>query len=379
MASKGSLMALKSTYNSGYAFEGWKENGNILSRDPNYIFPVERDQDIEASFLENPVLQLGVSWKGGAFVSTDIGSNGKTAIKRIAYGNGWFVVIPLNVSSSTASIMRTMDGIQWVKSTTTTSSNVPYPVDITYGNGTFVILSSSGKIYYSTNDGVTWNGVSLPVTTVEWKYLKYANGMFVALVANGPQAAYSSDAKSWTFVTMPVSGEWSGLGHYLGYFVVHNRTNWRFYYSETGESWNVSSKASIGDTTVKRDFIVLDNNLYLIPEKNVVSGIRYVYRTRTKVPPTNANFELTGVILNNTGFGYENQYMTTGCNDDEGKIGIMLMDNSPTYYTLDGNNSSWKVGGMPYNIVWTHATYGNGMFLAVSSSEYYAISYTGNE
>lgn len=379
MASKGSLMALKSTYNSGYAFEGWKENGNILSRDPSYIFPVERDQDIEASFLESPVLQLGVSWKGGEFTSTVIGTSGKTATKRAAYGNGWFVVIPTNTQSANAGVMRSNDCLTWTRVDTTSSSRIAYPMDITYGNGMFVILTSSGKIWYSENDGLNWYSVSLPNTTASWAYLKYANGMFVALVSNGVQAAYSSDGKSWSSITMPVSGTWSGLGYYLGCFIAHNRTNGKFYYSETGESWNVSSKASMNDTTIKRDFIVLDDILYLIPEKDVVSGIRYFYRTRTKVSPSNANFEVTRTILNDTGFGYETQTMTTGCNDDEGRIGIMLMNNSPTYYTLDGNNTSWKVGSMPYNVGWSHITYGNGMFLAVSDTEHYAISYTGNE
>ncbi|MCH8619464.1 hypothetical protein [Undibacterium sp. TS12] len=133
-------------------------------------------------------------------------SNSSTNSPNIAYGGGKFVKIGnagLNFTNLMASI--TSDGVKWEDVLISDGNNksaqaVPVikPVDITYGNGRFVVLGENGNIIWSA-DGRNWNlATSLANTKVIGSvWVAFANGKFFTYGGSKNQLSVSSDGSTW--------------------------------------------------------------------------------------------------------------------------------------------------------------------------------------
>ena len=100
--------------------------------------------------------------------------------------------------------MYSTDGITWTTATTVPSNEWQA---VAYGNGTFVAVAASGsnRAMRSTDDGVTWTGVTLPEDGNKYYGVAYGNGTFVAVASDGSnRVIYSTDdGVTWTAGTTP--------------------------------------------------------------------------------------------------------------------------------------------------------------------------------
>jgi len=69
---------------------------------------------------------------------------------KITYGNGLFVTV-----GSSGTILTSSDGTTWTERTSVSSQNTVNLYRVTYGNNTFVTVGYSGTILTST-DGTSW-------------------------------------------------------------------------------------------------------------------------------------------------------------------------------------------------------------------------------
>lgn len=205
------------------------------------------------------------SGDGENWESVDFPLNG--GWNAIAYGNGMFVAVDTGLAAVTVSgstmhgaittkkVAYSSDGKNW------TEAELPSATTdrrIAYGNGRFVVISAS-KATYSA-DAVTWStGVKLPQPgrTATYRNIAYGAGKFVAVADRQKKtssmgvdlgeteptnvAAYSADGKTWTAVTLPKSGYWDAIAY--------DDTNGRFViaagtvvlYSDDGITWKAAT------------------------------------------------------------------------------------------------------------------------------------------
>ena len=205
VASKDMTITVDAKVNAkgNFYFDGWEENGEVVSEDPQYTFPVTADRNLTALFLETQYV-AGVDWwecKLPAYA-------GWTAV---TYGNGKFVTIAFNRDMAAYST----DGINWTNATLPVSASWN---GLTYGNGKFVaVAGNSTTVVYST-DGINWVTAKLPVYA-NWGHITYGDGKFVAIDFISDIAAYSADGINWERTTLPVSAAWKCVTYGNGIFV----------------------------------------------------------------------------------------------------------------------------------------------------------------
>ena len=204
-----------------FYFDGWEENGEVVSEEPQYTFPVTADRNLTALFLEAQYV-AGVDWwesKLPAYKGWPV----------VTYGNGKFVTIAFNSDKAAYSA----DGINWTNATLPVSANWS---GLTYGNGKFVaVAGNSTTVVYST-DGINWVTAKLPVYAY-WAHITYGDGKFVAIDISSNIAAYSADGINWERITLPVSANWNGLTYGNGKFVAVTYNNDIAAYSADGINW----------------------------------------------------------------------------------------------------------------------------------------------
>ena len=223
VASKDMTITVDAKVNAkgNFYFDGWEENGEVVSEDPQYTFPVTADRNLTALFLETQYV-AGVDWwecKLPAYA-------GWTAV---TYGNGKFVTIAFNRDMAAYST----DGINWTNATLPVSASWN---GLTYGNGKFVaVAGNSTTVVYST-DGINWVTAKLPVYA-NWGHITYGDGKFVAIDFISDIATYSADGINWERTTLPVSANWSHINYGNGKFVAVAYNNDIAIYSTDGINW----------------------------------------------------------------------------------------------------------------------------------------------
>jgi hypothetical protein len=172
----------------------------------------------------------------------------------ITYGNGLFVAVSCgdtvtfgcNTSAATR-VMTSPDGITWTSRTA--SSNTSW-YSVTYGNGLFVAVAQAASTadIMTSPDGITWTARTAPNTN-GWASVTYGNGMYVAVAATGTTTAImtSPTGTTWTARTAPASGQlWSAVTYGNGLFVSVSQagTGNRVMTSPDGITWTVRTSAA---------------------------------------------------------------------------------------------------------------------------------------
>lgn len=126
----------------------------------------------------------------------------------IAYGNDVFIGTASNPKTDPASrgIVRSTDGITWTRPATAPTDTC---VSVKYGNGIWValVVTADYKCAISSDNGLTWTTTAnIPQLNLA-QYLSYGNGYFIAVTSSG-QIAYSTNGTAWTLVSNPPSGQW---------------------------------------------------------------------------------------------------------------------------------------------------------------------------
>jgi len=187
----------------------------------------------------------------GTFTTSGSGnggdSEGRSAIRGIAYGDGRFVAVGYPPRGSEEAIAYSTDGVTW-----TAVTNHPFGGGmingVAWGNGRFVAVGSDSSdnsmIAYST-DGVTWTAVTN--TTFGKRYIfaiVWGNDKFVAA---GRGMAYSMDGETWTAINAPPSGTIEYIGWGNGKFFVGTD---RLAYSTDGINWTNAANNPFGAVVI---------------------------------------------------------------------------------------------------------------------------------
>jgi len=137
-------------------------------------------------------------------------------------GNNW-AVVPYSNNDTTvtnATLRSTDNANNFTYGGNLPSAGIWYSV--AYANGNFVTVmlrtafsgfNPSNRGAYSSDNGVTWNAVTLPATQ-EWVGTSYAqpftNVVTIGLGSN--VGLYSTNGGvTWTQITLPISGNWNGI------------------------------------------------------------------------------------------------------------------------------------------------------------------------
>ena len=145
----------------------------------------------------------------------------------ITFGNGIFIMVGTNKQAYSINNGRT-----W----TVTSPLSGSWNGVVYGNSVFVMVGTN-KQAYSTNYGLTWTNVTLPLTG-EWRDVEFGNGVFV-MIGNNVQAYSTNNGLTWTLVASPLSGGWQGIRYGNGVFVAVGDTDNQAYSTNNGLTWTL--------------------------------------------------------------------------------------------------------------------------------------------
>jgi hypothetical protein len=88
-------------------------------------------------------------------------------------------------------------------------------VSITYGNGLFVAVGSTGTgdRVMTSPDGITWTSRTSAADN-NWGGVAYGNGQFVAVSFNGTDRVMTSpDGITWTARSSSVANAWYGISY----------------------------------------------------------------------------------------------------------------------------------------------------------------------
>lgn len=159
-----------------FYFDGWEENGEVVSEEPQYTFPVTADRNLTALFLEAQYV-AGVDWWEGVLPKS------ATWIS-VTYGDGKFVAVGVGTYAAFS-----IDGKTWRRTALPKSATW---FNVTYGDGKFVaVIEDPGNIAAYSEDGISWTQISLPGAS-SWRGVTYGDGKFVAVINSSNIALYSS-------------------------------------------------------------------------------------------------------------------------------------------------------------------------------------------
>ena len=115
--------------------------------------------------------------------------------------------------------MTSLDGSTWTSRTSAADNDWR---SVTYGNGLFVAVSSSGSgnRVMTSSDGTTWTSRTSAADN-DWYGITYGNGLFVAvaLTGSGNRVMTSPDGITWTSRTSAADNEWYSVTYGNGLFV----------------------------------------------------------------------------------------------------------------------------------------------------------------
>ena len=291
--------------------------------------------------------------------SVDMGLNWATRTsaadnewRGVTYGNGLFVAV---ASTGTGNrVMSSPDGITW---TTRTSAADNEWRGVTYGNGLFVAVAQTGTgdRVMTSPDGITWTSRSSAADN-EWRGVTYGNGLFVAVAINGSgnRVMTSPDGINWTSRSSAAENPWLSVTYGNGLFVAvaGNGAFNRVMTSPDGITWTSRTSAAnnfwFSVTYGNGLFVAVSPTGSLNRVMTSPDGINWTSRTSAadnswrSITYGNGLF----VAVANTGTG--NRVMTSV------------------------NGETWTAQTSAADNDWFNVTYGNGRFVAV------ALTGTGN-
>ncbi|MGB4335287.1 MAG: IPTL-CTERM sorting domain-containing protein [Chromatiaceae bacterium] len=146
--------------------------------------------------------------------------------------------------------MTSPDGSNWT-SQTSAADNEWYGV--TYGNGLFVAVASSGSgnRVMTSPDGITWTSRASAADN-QWRSVTYGNGLFVAVAisGSGDRVMTSPDGINWTSRTSAADNFWFGVTYGNGLFVAVAASGSSDRVMTSSTTYSVSATVSGGNGTV---------------------------------------------------------------------------------------------------------------------------------
>jgi len=261
---------------------------------------------------------------------------GTSSIYGVTYGDGLYVAV-----GSSGKLTTSTDGTTWTTRTSgfgTTGINA-----VTYGDGLFVAVGSSGTLTTST-DGTTWTTRTSGFGTTLIFGVTYGDGLYVAVGDDGTLTT-STDGTTWTTRT-------SGFGSNVIYAVTYGDglyvavgSSGKLTTSTDGTTWTTRT-SGFGTTRIRG--VAYGDGLYVAvgeSGKLTTSTDGTTWTTRT------------------SGFGFTTIWGVT-----YGDGLYVAVGSSGTLTTsTDGTTWTTRTSGFGTTTIWG-VTYGDGLFVAVGSS-----------
>ena len=185
IASDGMKIIVEAEPSLGYAFDGWKENGALLTKENQFFLSVTDSHNLLAEFFEEQY-HVGVDWWTGKNESLPYGR-----WMGAAYGDGHWAAVQGSMYADT--FIYSDDGVNWTPALTYTGQWR----GMAYNNGLFVtVMNGARTIAYSEDYGHTWKS-SNQLDSSNWITIKFGGGIFVA-ISYATYLATSNDGKNWT-------------------------------------------------------------------------------------------------------------------------------------------------------------------------------------
>jgi predicted RecA/RadA family phage recombinase len=267
----------------------------------------------------------------------------------VTYGNGVFVAI---ASSGTGNrVMTSPDGITW---TSRTSAANNLWTSVTYGNGLFVAVAGNGagNRVMTSPDGIIWTSRTSAADNA-WQSVTYGNGLFVAVATSGAgnRVMTSPDGITWTSRNSPANNSWYSVTYGNGVFVAvaWSGTGNRVMTSPDGINWTTRASAAdnydwLSVTYGNGLFVAVSLGTGIYQVMTSPDGITWTIRTSAAMNSWNSVTYGNGLFVAVAGNGTGNRVMT-----------------SP-------NGINWTSRTSAADNLWVSVTYGNGVFVAVSQT-----------
>jgi len=291
-----------------------------------------------------------VTWKR-TFGAGVFSSDSPDLFTCVTFGNGVFVA-----GTTYNNIWSSTDGAEWVRRVTGTTGTF---YSVAYGNGIFVMVGTSGSVRTSTN-GITWSTPSLGSSST-LHGIVYGSDRFLAVGWNGIWA-HSTNGSTWSVVSNITSTTLNSVAYGNGLYIA------------VGNSGNIVSSTTVTSggaalTTTTLRGIAYGNGLF------VAVGDSGFYRTGTNYPSILRRFGGTGPT--STEINFDTNLNTTV---DFVKFvnGRFMAGNSSVFLTSTVGDDDWKTIGLHRSQTWSTITYGNGLYLAGSTTGNIHTSTDGN-
>ena len=296
------------------------------------------------------IISKGTNWTSSRIIPNGI------QWKSIAYGNGLFVALAINGSTST-DVMTSPDGINWTSRVSPAANGWD---SITYGNGLFVAVAVSANSVsneiMTSPDGINWTSRVSPGAN-SWTSVTYGNGLFVAVPGVGSyanQVMVSPDGINWVLHGTPASNSFNSVTYGNGLFVAvadNGSTSTDVMTSPDGISWT-SRTASAAN---QWHSITYGNGLFVAGAAN---GANPIMTSPDGITWTARSFPSGALVSSWYSIVYGNGLFVAVA----GASSSLLTEGIIT--SPDGINWTARISPAPNQ--WYGVAYGNGTFVAVS-------------
>jgi hypothetical protein len=375
------------------------------------------------NYTVSAVSQDGINWQS---YTINIGAQAWVS-NSIAFGNGKFIAVPFNTTTSTSRrILESANGISWGFSALSLPFSGYYR--ITYGSGNFctINITSGTSCYFSTDGGIYFNSVkkrdhlaygigygygkfviigenrvsytrsnklqssfesnSILPSSSNWNCHAYGRGIHVLISSSLGRTAYNNG--SWNAGTIQQK-VWNDVKYGGGIFVAVSSDSNGISYSSNGTSWTSVTNSATSRLSVTYgggSFACIGSTNQLIHSAN---GSSWTSVTLPSTSWKNIKYGLGRfvVIKNGTSFIYSsnltNWTTITVPNGNWGKlqygngtfVAFSETQSNQFIYSKDGIN--WITGNLPRNFTILTFSYGGGIFIAIPSNDRAIFSYDG--
>lgn len=332
IASKGMTVTVNAEPADGHIFNGWEENGEVVTNNASYSFLVENNRSLMADFAEGPHFIAGVDWFETSLPTA-------AAWSGITYGDGKFVAV--SGSNSSKAIYST-DGINWTETSMPNSRNW---YGVCYADGKFVSIAKNTNVVAYSIDGIDWTEVTLPANHSNWSNVVYGDDKFLAIRYNAANVAYSFDGSIWYESNISISSTWAWLAYGNGKFVTHAGSVSKIAYSTDGLDWTMIASPNIG--TVKT--VAYGDGVFVIPG---TGSNKAIYST-------------DGITWAETTMPVVDNWLSMTYGDNK----FVAVSNSASRAAYSADGIHWTESNLPFSGGWNLVAYGDGTFVALSENK----------
>lgn len=251
----------------------------------------------------------------------------------------------LIVALANSNVMTSLDGITW----TLQSVSITGGQKLAYGNGVFVAMTVSTTHFFTSPDGIIWT--SRNVTSGLWTKIAFGNSIFVAVANISNKAQISTDGGvTWGLITLPLSSSYFCIAFGAGLFVTIGQSgiNNEVLTSPDGVTWTVRSQPILTSYFALAfgegfGFVAIENS---DTGKIITSPDGITWTSRTPVPTS----------INWVALAFGNG------------IFVALSYNSTDVMRSTDGGITWTLGTSAAAQSWFDITFHNGLFIGLSAN-----------